>query len=142
MEKKAKPFRKTLWILGALAIFTVVSVIYNYFSTLRFMSQAVETKGVVVGFEKQRKSFQPKVKFETKEGQAVIFLASLASKDTTQVKTGSPVKVLYHPEKPQMATLGSFWEIWGPAIFSLIFGVGPFLFVWMLSAILIPKQNT
>ncbi|MDX2303450.1 MAG: DUF3592 domain-containing protein [Microscillaceae bacterium] len=137
-----KPFRNTLMITGLIALISIISVIYAYLGTSSFLGYAQNAKGTIVGFEKQRKVFRPIVEFTTQAGEKVRFTTLMGSEDTLVVKTGTKVKVLYHPKNPaENAVLNDFWQIWFPPMMILLFGISPFLFVLLLKTILVPPAK-
>ncbi len=143
LQAQARPMQKSLWLTGLLALFSILFFIFISYRNLSSFSQhAAQTQGRIIGFEKQRKVFRPVVEFVTESKDTIRFVASLGKEDTTVVKTGSPVKVLYHPEDPESASLDSFWEIWMPSIMILVFGILPLFFVLLIRYILVSQPSS
>lgn len=140
--RKKTPFRNSLIITGTLAVFSIGFSLYSFTNLQKFLKNSEYTKGVIVGFEKQRKVFKPIVEFKDKEQQKYTFTASIGSSDTLQVKTGSQVKVLYHRYHPKNASLDDFWHLWQPTLMILLFGVLPLLFILLLRFILVPPTQS
>ncbi|NJL14141.1 MAG: DUF3592 domain-containing protein [Microscillaceae bacterium] len=135
------PFRNSLIVFGMLALFSVVAAMLAYWNVQSFLKTARRTQGQVIGFQPQRKVFKPIVAFQTEEGKRIEFVAPIGSVDTFVVKTGSRVKVLYHPSSPQDAAIEDFWFIWNNTIMLASFGVAPFLLVLMLRLVLVPRRS-
>jgi hypothetical protein len=141
-SKKTKPpFRNTLIILGCVAAFSIIFAGIAYWNIQSFLDTATKTKGKIIGFVPQRKVFRPVVQFMTITGDTIRFAAPIGSEDTLMVKTGSPVKVLYHHKSPQDATIDDFWYIWTNLIMILVFGISPLLFILFLRFVLVGKSN-
>jgi hypothetical protein len=138
--KKKPPFRNAILITSLLAVFSLTYTTYAYFKLSTFVNQAIPTKGEVIGFEKSRKIYHPKVQFIAQKKDTIRFTAHIGVQDTLQLKTGSLVKVLYHPKNPQAASIDDFWHIWQPSLMVLIFGVAPLLFILFLRWVLVGKQ--
>jgi hypothetical protein len=140
-KKKRPPFWKALWISGIFALISIALTLYSVYNLNTFLANSRTTTGKVTGFVQQRKVFRPIVKFETEAGEIIKFTATVGASDTTQFKTGSPVKVLYHPHAPQSAIINDFYQIWQPSLMILIFGISPLLLILLLRFILVPKKS-
>lgn len=140
-KKQAKPFRKTILVLSGVAIFSVLMFGFAVYNLSTFKKHAITSKGKIVGFQKKRKVFLPVVEFKTKEGEIIHFTADMGQEDTTVVKTGSPVRVVYHPKSPQNAILDGFWQLWFLPTMILLFGTAPLIFILVLRWILVPKAK-
>ncbi len=139
MSSKKKPFRNTLIFLGLLAIFSIGFAGMAYWNIQSFIKNATTTKGKVIGFERERRVFKPVVQFVTNQGDTIQFITPIGSEDTLIVKTGSPVRVLYHTKSPQDASIDDFWHLWTNLIMVLFFGIAPFVFVLFLRFVLLGK---
>ncbi len=140
MAKQKPPFRNTLIITGIIAVFSILFAVVASWNIQSFINTAQVAKGKVIGFKPQRKVYRPVVRFTTAKGDTVTFTTPIGSQDTMIVKTGSPVRVLYHPKSPQDASLDDFWHLWTSLIMIVIFGVAPFLFILLLRFILVDKK--
>lgn len=140
-KKKRPPFWRALWIAGIFALISMALALYSAYNLNTFLRNSRKTTGKVVGFIPQRKVFKPIVKFETEAGEIVKFTATVGASDTTQLKTGSPVKILYHPHSPNSAIIDDFYQIWQPSLMILIFGISPLLLILLLRFILVPKKS-
>jgi len=140
-EKKKKPLKIFLWVTIALAIFSLISAFLAYQSRSSFLKVAKETQGTIVGLEPQRKAFRPIVHFKTREGKDVEFTAGTAKVDTSDIKIGTKVSVLYHPKKTEIAEINTFWNIWFNPIIMLVFGLLPLIFILFLRWVFTPKTE-
>jgi hypothetical protein len=138
--KKKAPFRNSLWVSSIFAIVSLGLASYSFYNLQTFLQNAQSTQGKVVGLLPQRKVFRPIVKFTTKEGEIIKFTATVGASDTTSLKTGSVVKVLYHPKSPQDAIIDDYWQIYQPSWMILVFGISPFLLVLLVKFVLVPRK--
>ncbi|MCU0444652.1 MAG: DUF3592 domain-containing protein [Microscillaceae bacterium] len=141
-KTKKPPFRNSLWVSGIFALLSLGLALYSFYNLQTFRQNARRAQGKVIELVPQRKVFRPRVKFATEQGEIIRFTATVGASDTTQLKTGSVVPVLYHPKSPQDAIIDDYWQIYQPSWMILIFGVSPLLLVLLVRFILVPRNKS
>jgi hypothetical protein len=95
--------------------------------------------GEVVGWGRERmpdlpsSAFMPRVRFVTAEGVAQEF-QSTVSANPDRWPIGTPVPVLYAPERPKDAQIAIAWRFWAGPIGVLTFAGLLLFFAWRVSA--------
>ena len=92
-----------------------------------FINTAIHTDGVVLenieDVEQDDRgthySYRPKIQFQTKGNEEVIFVSSTGY-GAPEYSNGDVVEVLYDPSNPHNAEVEGFFEVWGGG---LIFGI-------------------
>jgi hypothetical protein len=117
---------------GCLLIFT--RGIIEFMKTLSIVRHSHLTTGTIVEikeeYEVNTRFYRPVVEFRLKN--KFRFEGSLATRHKPNYKIGETVKVLYLPEKPEIARIGSFGQLWGDGFIALAGGV-----VFILAALLL-----
>jgi len=107
-----------------------------YSDTLAFLSKATSTRGIVIDLEERTSTnsdgnytitYYAVVEFIDSRGYAMQF-TSKNGRNPPGFRRGQPVKVLYEPENPEFARIGTFGELWLFTILLAVFGVGFSLF--------------
>jgi hypothetical protein len=108
---------------GCLLIF--IQGIIEFMKTLAIVRHSHLTTGTIVEikeeYEVNTKFYRPVVEFRLKN--KFRFEGSLATRHKPNYKIGETVKVLYLPDKPEVARIGSFGQLWGNGILALAAGV-------------------
>jgi hypothetical protein len=113
-----------------------------YQNRLEFIGDSLSAEGIVTGFERRASSLTstsmsnryisvPVVEFHTQQGQRVSFVEATGGVGNDELRRGDQVAVLYDPEKPERASIYSFFHIWAgalvvfilAAVFSLVFAI-------------------
>ena len=96
----------------------------------RFLAKASRTTGVVTGVVPRTSTddsgmtsttYAPAVRFQSPAGQQIDFVSAISGSSVPQV--GAPIDVLYLPDNPQNAKVGSGWLWLGPLLFGFIGGI-------------------
>jgi hypothetical protein len=93
---------------------------------VNFERRAMRASGVVIdnvanmGGQNQV-SYYPKIRFRSSDGLDVTFISS-SGKNDAEFQAGEGVTVLYDPQRPTTAVIGSFWSRWGLSV--LLIGLG------------------
>lgn len=107
-----------------------------------FIRQAKATDAEIIAFEPQRKVFKPVLRFHPPEADsAIVFVAEVGSRDTTQKGTGDTLPILYYPEEPSKAVVNDFWQLWYSPLMLLVFGFLPLALFALVRLILVPKSK-
>jgi hypothetical protein len=92
--------------------------------TLAFVNHSRKTAGFIVDIQRdnspQGKIYLPVVEFGLKK--KVRFVADLASRHNSNYRIGETIGVRYLPEKPEIARIDSFGQIWGNALLTFATG--------------------
>lgn len=92
----------------------------------RFLSQAEQAAGTVIDQKRVQNAapltardagvlYYPRIEFKHPVEGRLVFTGRAGTNPPT-FDEGETVTVYYHPEKPQIHVIGSFWEIWGRTI--------------------------
>jgi hypothetical protein len=104
---------------------------------MRFERHATQATGVVVentaamNSADNQVSYQPKIRFQTREGQEITVISS-AGRGEAEFRVGEEVAMLYDPQQPTDAMINTFWHRWLLPIGAFGFG-----FLLMMAAIVI-----
>ncbi|HLM62633.1 MAG TPA: DUF3592 domain-containing protein [Pyrinomonadaceae bacterium] len=112
-----------LMMPGGLLIFT--HGIIEFMKTLAFVRFSHRTIGKIIEikeeYEVNTRLYRPVVEFRLKN--KIRFEGSLATRHKPNYKIGETIEVLYLPETPEIARIGSFGQLWGNGILALVAGV-------------------
>lgn len=109
-----------------------------YFSQSRFVKQAINTTGIVSGYEYSQ-SIRSQRDSDTEPGNAgtvtvnhadanIEFMlgtgqrVSVVAKSSTQAQSGESVDILYLPDDPNSMQINEFFPLWGVCIILAGFG--------------------
>lgn len=126
-----------------LILFALFSLYFSgqaYFARRHFLSRAIQAKGLIIGLEKQRKVYKPKVQYIL-SNDTITFVTPVGKSDTSQIKTGTEVEILYLPKKPKQAVIKDNWQIWYSPILTSLLGVLPLLFFMLIRWALVSKNK-
>lgn len=129
-------------IFPVLGIALVVLGIYSLNRTRNFLQRAHSTSGIVIEIVRKQVSTGrgltytnvPVVRFKTIIGEIIEFESSVGN---PSLQVGDEVTVLYDPDKPQQATLGSSPFIWLTTY--ICFLIGGALFIVGIVALYVSK---
>lgn len=129
-------------IFGGIGVTLLLISWLIYQNRLEFIGDSSSADGIVTGFEWRASSLTstsmgnryisvPVVEFQTHGGQQVSFVEATAGVANDELRKGDPVAVLYDPDKPERATIYSFFHLWAGAlvvfilavVFSLVFTI-------------------
>jgi len=139
-KKKRPPFFWSIVVLSIFSLFSIVTALFFYFTQQKFVSKALQTKGRIISYEKQRKVYRPVLTFVTQQKDTITFTASLGKPDTTAIPKGKVLDLLYLPDNPKMVEVNEFWQLWFQPFVIAGFGTGPLLFILFLRWVLVPKK--
>ena len=139
-KKKRPPFFWSIVVLSIFSLFSIVTALFFYFTQQKFVSKALQTKGRIISYEKQRKVYRPVLTFVTQQKDTITFTASLGKPDTTAIPKGKVLDLLYLPDNPKMVEVNEFWQLWFQPFVIASFGTGPLLFILFLRWVLVPKK--
>ena len=133
------------WVFGLIGLGMLVGACLLFLNTRAFVAGASTAQGQVVDLLRSRSSdsetYKPVVTFTTADGRQVEFTSSMGS-NPPAFRRGEQVTVLYHPQAPEEARIGSFFSLWGlelilggmGAFFALI-GWGILVYQWRRRAL-------
>lgn len=120
-------------LVGGIALLAVAG--WLYIDRQSFLETAVETEGTVVGTRHHRgndsRSYRAVFKFRDAAG-VEHKITSRLSTNVRWHRYGDSVPVLYDPDNPKKAMIGTFYQIWGiPCVLAIagVLGVVGGLFV-------------
>jgi hypothetical protein len=115
-NKRNYVMSKVKYIFTLLGMAMLLGALFCYYNTSRFLTSAIVTEGMVVGFQELRgessSTYKPIVVFMTENEETVKFTSSVGSGRPSYSK-GDDVKVLYLSSDPQGAKLDGFFDLWG-----------------------------
>jgi len=108
-----KVFKTVGKIFIPIGIILLAVAIASYINTHSFLSSGGKAEGTVIRLEKVggRGGYRPVVVFSTASGRRVEFASSVSTTPPSYTR-GESVTVVYDPEDPATARIGSFFQIW------------------------------
>ncbi|MCS7031334.1 MAG: DUF3592 domain-containing protein [Gloeomargarita sp. SKYG116] len=102
--------------------------LWEVLRTYQLLQVAVKTSGRVIDLEYRRQrvgrvpydAYYPVVEFVLPNHQLVRFTSQVGN---LGCRVGDTVPVLYHPQRPQVARLAYFRDLWGVTLAFLLVGV-------------------
>ncbi len=125
-------FRLVFWTLTVMGLPMLLGGLFMGYRSLDFLITAERAQGQVIEMTYSRRdsedsgSFTPRVRFQTRDGQEIVFRATVSGGPST-FHRGEAVTVLYKPEDPTAAEIYSFWQLAFVPIF--LFGFSGLLLV-------------
>ncbi|TXS96022.1 DUF3592 domain-containing protein [Parahaliea maris] len=103
-------------IFGVTGLLMLAGATALFLNTRDFIATAAVTEGKVTELVRSRSSdsdtYRPVVVFTTAAGRSVEFTSSSGS-NPPSFHRGETVTVLYQPDTPEQARIGSFFSLWG-----------------------------
>jgi hypothetical protein len=128
---------KVKYMFTLLGMAMLLGALFCYYNTSRFLTSAIVTEGMVVGFQELRgessSTYKPIVVFMTEDEETVKFTSSVGSGRPSYSK-GDDVKVLYLSSDPQGAKLDGFFDLWGGVVILATVGSPFFLTGFLMLA--------
>ncbi|GAB3279237.1 DUF3592 domain-containing protein [Parahaliea aestuarii] len=116
-------------IFAVIGLLAVAGAVWMFLNTREFIANAASAEGTVIELVRSRSSdsttYRPVVTFTSADGREIEFTSTSGS-NPPAFHRGERVTVLYRPEAPETARIGSFFSLWG---LELIFGGIGSLFV-------------
>ena len=130
-------------IFGGIGVCLLAGSLVAHHHASRFAARAVHAEGTVKELILSRSgsgsrpssSYRPRVVFQAADGRQIEFVGDLGS-NPPAFRPGERVPVLYLPEDPYSAGIGTFWQQWflsillaGMGTVFTAIGIGPILLV-------------
>ena len=127
------------WVFSIVGTLLLAIGLAAYINTRAFMSDAVETEGVVLSMVARRSddgyTYAPEVEFRDGTGQTHVFVSS-SSSSPPRYRQGDAVQVLYKPADPNRARVKDFISQW---MLALIFSLMGLIFAGIGYSLLIAR---
>ncbi len=145
----AQPIRSsfTTW-LKVLVILGVVGLLVAaawFIHIQQFLAGAITTQGsisrIVEEFDSEgHLTYTPEIQFQDRNGQ-LHTIRTFISSNEGDYHVGEPMPVLYSPQNPDQATVGTFWEIYIGCILLLILSLAALISGGVASTLLKQEEK-